>query len=160
MAAFSDKTVVEGAVNKILSTIDEDTRDYIASMITDGDDIEDTKESVNAMIEGADEENAEELQRKLWEAIESSGGRSQQQEKDDDSCDTGGVTKLLDKKITIGDSDIKTFASGIIAKEEDGDDQSRGIGYASFFANQIGIRTEAAISEKVSVCSLCSSATE
>ena len=85
----------------------------------------------------------------MWEAIESSGGQSQQQEKDDDG-DAGRVTKLLEKKITIGDSDIKTFASGIIAKDE-GDDQSRGISYASFFANQIGIRTEAAMSEKVSV---------
>ena len=134
---------VEQAVSAVLSSIDEDTREYIASMIVEADDMEEAREAVDAMIEGADEENAEELQKKLWAAIESSGAQTQQQSASDD---TGEVTKLLEKKITIGDSDVKTFASGM--KAQDGDAESRGMDFSSFFANQIGIRTEAAMSEK------------
>jgi ATP-binding cassette, subfamily F, member 3 len=133
---------VEQAVSTILASIDEDTREYIASMIADADDMEETREAVDAMIEGADEDNAEELQKKLWAAIESSGEQTQQTSSDD----AGEVTKLLEKKITIGDSDVQTFASGM--KAQGGDDDARGMDFSTFFANQIGIRTEAAMSEK------------
>ncbi|GMI35615.1 hypothetical protein TrCOL_g9454 [Triparma columacea] len=133
---------VEQAVSTILASIDEDTREYIASMIAEADDMEETREAVDAMIEGADEENAEELQKKLWAAIESSGEQTQQTSSDD----AGEVTKLLEKKITIGDSDVQTFASGM--KARGGDDDARGMDFSTFFANQIGIRTEAAMSEK------------
>ena len=83
MASFVD--FVEQTVNTILHSIDEDTREYIASLIStegslSGDDKEETCEAVNALIEGADEDNAEELQKKLWAAIEVSSSSQQQQQ--------------------------------------------------------------------------------
>ncbi|GMH77457.1 hypothetical protein TL16_g07416 [Triparma laevis f. inornata] len=141
MAAF-----IEQSVNSILSSVDEDTREYIISLITDGDadDIEDTKEAVNALIEGADEDNADELTSKLWTAIESNAANAPIKPAQED---VGEVTKLLSKKITIGDSDIVTAGSGILAQADD-ETQPRGFSVANFFANQIGIRSEAAVSEK------------
>jgi ATPase subunit of ABC transporter with duplicated ATPase domains len=135
--------------------IDEDTVDYICSLLSDPDcDFEDEgiHESIDALIDGSvdDEDQAQEVKRKLWEIV---GGDAKQA---GDKADGGGngvaaVTRLLTTAVTMSEQDITTtghsietlggMSSSLISQQPGA--------IAAFFANQIGVRTEAAISEKL-----------
>ena len=137
---------------------DEDTVEYIESMILagvdDGGVDEEVKEAVNSMIEGSleDSHQTEEIATLIemfWSKCAAShGGQVNCNASSGDDGDT--TTALLKESVKMSDTDIcSSGTGGIKASSEDDGGQARStLDYSSFFANQIGIRTERAVSEK------------
>ena len=135
-------------VNAVLSSseVDSDTIEYICGMLAE-DMTVDTREAVDALIAGADEDGGEELSRALWGRLLGEGGAGEDEDGDDG---VGQVTKLLTNKVRMAEEDSQYSGNGGIVPltSEEETAASRGFSVAAFFANQIGVRTEAAISEK------------
>ena len=145
---------VRSKIQKAVPQLDEDSLEYILGLIEEaGKDIpEETKEAVEALISGAglEDDALRKASDALWASLLSGGGVVSEKEEVE-------VLRKLEKSVKISDDDVaaqgKSTGIGVIQftfeEEALGANAFGGsLGVAAFFANQIGIRTEAAISEK------------
>jgi hypothetical protein len=147
-----------GSVESLLSPhLDEDTLEYITSLLAEDPSDEDAREAVEALISGnvEEEDTAEKLIQQLWKDLNASlsGGVSSNITSNNDDDDMNATTKRLDKAVTLKDHDVVTYAGGLGAADKvdkDGNATSRegGSGIQSFYANMIGIRSDEVMSEK------------
>jgi len=136
MSAFTS------SCSAILSShLDEDTAAYIQSVLEDEDfDAEDGPEMVNGLIDGSCEDNAEEVKSLLWAAFATD-------DKAPAAAPVEQITRLLDSAVTMKSQDVSTNTHSIEPVDTDGNQVKVG-SITAFFANQIGVRTEQAVSEK------------
>ena len=143
---------VEGALQSAVADhIDEDTLEYIRSLLEENPSDEDARDSVREMIVSATEPEGKDgvgIVNSLFELLDlgTDGNLA-----DDDDGATGGLRKL-DQAVTMQSQDIRTFASGLRANEADlnplSHDQPTQI--AAFYANMIDPNaSEEALSERV-----------
>ena len=134
----------------LLPYLDQDTFDYISSLLEDDPNDEDAREAVAALIHSATEdEQVDGLQicQNLFELLDLGTNDTANKEEDDSSL------RKLDQAMTIKAYDIETFASGLRAadgRSPEDDDDKKETSIASFYANMIDISSnEAAQSERI-----------
>lgn len=145
---------VQGALDSALKPhVDEDTYEYISSLLDEDPYDEDAREAVSALIIGSmedDQEDAEQVCLALFSLLDLG--------KDDDNAaknggDNDGKPNLrkLDQAVTMKENDIQTFASGLRAesKTDEPDEESKETQIAAFYANMIEVGNAAAQSERV-----------
>jgi ABC-type multidrug transport system fused ATPase/permease subunit len=151
------------------SHLDEDTVEYISSLLEDDPADEDAREAVEALITGAldDETTAETLIRELWRllsstlsggggAVDASNGKGSRHSGDAATAATNSsssvmeeTTKRLDKAVTMKENYVVSYANGLRAKEEHGpNDEGKESAIQNFYANMIGIQSDEVMSER------------
>ena len=161
---MDNETAVKGALESVLppsqEVVDEDTYEYITSALSEDPFDDDTREAVSQLIMSSleDQEDVDPVAicQSLFELLDlgkqkggdttSTSGEGQGNN-DNGEATTGGLRKL-EKGITMKDSDVQTFASGLRAKNDDGVELEESQ-IAAFYANMIDpTASQAAISER------------
>jgi ATP-binding cassette subfamily F protein 3 len=141
----------------LLPYLDEDTYEYISSLLEDDPFDDDAREAVAALIHSATEdEQVDGLQicQNLFELLDmgKNGDDDGEDGGNNTNNDTTGSSSLrkLDQAMTIKAYDIETFASGLRASQDPAADDKQETEIASFYANMIDISSnEAAQSERL-----------
>jgi ABC-type dipeptide/oligopeptide/nickel transport system ATPase subunit len=145
---------VLGAVESALKPhIDEDTCDYIASLLEEDPTDEDAREAVTALIEGFESDNADagltdnpELCRAFFELLDlgSSSATTSAAAVVKNEAAPPPLLRKLDQAVTLSTMDVQTFASGLRADTDaaaaDGEGESK---IAAFYANMIDVSSAA-----------------
>ena len=152
---------VRGSVESALQDhVDEDTCDYIISLLEDeSQDPEEAREAVQALIHGSVDESASvdplEVCQTLFELLDlNSNNKSSNDDNANNpssSSTAGGPPALrkLDQAVTMKAQDVQTFASGLAADNTGGTIlEAKDSEIATYYANMIDIRSEAAVSER------------
>ena len=141
---------MEGAVQSALEPhgIDEDTREYIVSLLEEDPNDEDAREAVEALIQGALDENegvdSAAVVASFFELL-SLGGDAQKEKKEEEAVP---ALRKLDQSVTMKQKDIQTFASGLEANADPADPTKAKTSIKQFYANMIDCNDAAAISER------------
>ena len=149
---------MEGALQSALQPhLDEDTLEYISSLLEDDPNDEDAREAVEALIQGAldddDSKDSAEICRSFFDLL-ALGGDSKE-----DSVGLGLTStaqeeptlRKLDTGVTMKQKDIQSFAMGLEANSgtlADPNLDQKESQIKQFYANMIDCRDEAVISER------------
>jgi hypothetical protein len=150
--------MIVGAVESALKPhVDDDTCEYIASLLEEDAADEDAREAVSALIEGAVEGcssqiDSQQLCRVFFELLDlqsedmdnnMNGNANGNKMKQNDEKDplTGVVLRKLDLPMTMKDKDVQTFASGLRADAaaDPAADEEQPSKIAAFYANMIDV---------------------
>jgi len=138
----------------LASFIDDDIQEYIQNILQDDPHDSYARENVEELIRGSideDEHNVDDVVSAFFECLslgnDASGSNEEEKNHNNDADEP---LKKLDKTITMKDSDITTYASGLSADVNTGDHEDECItSIASFYANMIDIsESSAAVSER------------
>jgi len=138
----------------LASFIDDDIQEYIQNILQDDPHDSDARENVEGLLRGSideDEHNDDDVVSAFFECLslgnDASGSNEEEKNHNNDADEP---LKKLDKTITMKDSDITTYASGLSADVNTGDHEDECItSIASFYANMIDIsESSAAVSER------------
>jgi ABC-type multidrug transport system fused ATPase/permease subunit len=162
-----DADVIMGAVESALKPhVDDDTCEYISSLLEEDPADTDAREAVQALIEGAvdgmtaDQVDGVQLCRVFFELLDLSCSSSdndnpnQKDEKDEPApAAASAPLRKLEQAVTIGDKDVQSFASGLQADADPtaaaGNDEKESK-IAAFYANMIDVKSNyLATSERV-----------
>jgi hypothetical protein len=144
-------TLLSEAVDSSLrSCLDEDTCEYIQSLLEEDLFDADAREAVSALIEGSiggeDLIKAEQVTADFFGLLDASAIGSDTKENAFESVET--VLRRLDHAVTIKDKDVQTFASGLQA-DMDTTELDKESDIAAFYANMIDVTNNAAaVSER------------
>lgn len=147
---------MEGAIHAALRPHlqDEDTLEYIASLLQEDANDEDAREAVEALIHGAldDDETKDSAQivASFFDLLNISSAGTTDGDDDDKEDDGEPALRKLDVTVQMKTKDVTTFASGLQA---DVDDcialvEPKESKIQNFYANMIDCTNEAAISER------------
>jgi ABC-type dipeptide/oligopeptide/nickel transport system ATPase subunit len=144
---------VLGAVESALKPhLDEDTCDYIASLLEEDPTDEDAREAVTALIEGFDSDNAAGLMdnptlcRAFFELLDLGSSSTAAATVDKKQVAIAPLQlRKLDQAVTLSTMDVQTFASGLRADADaaaiaDDEGESK---IAAFYANMIDVSSAA-----------------
>lgn len=155
-SAFADAL----ASTKSLSQhIDEDSTEYMLSILLDDPSDEDAREAVRSIIssavmdeeEGADGALCDIFFRALDASLCSDGNNNSNQQNASNNSDdlNNELPRRLDNAITLKSHDIQSFASGLIAdKDPTMDDTNASSDIQEFYANMIDVTNVKARSER------------
>ena len=147
--------ILTGALESALKPhLDEDTYDYITSLLGEDPYDADAREAVSALVVGAVEDHegldGEHLCQSLFSLLDL--GKSQaENDPVEVSAGDGSTSTLrkLDQAVTMKEHDVQTFASGLRADSiNDDKEEAKESDIASFYANMIDISNSAAVSER------------
>lgn len=138
---------LESAIPPSEEHIDEDTYEYITSVLSEDPFDDDTREAVRELILSATEDNDQvdgvAVCQSLFELLDlgKEGGS-------DKTADAEPELRKLGQSVTMKEQDVQTFASGLRAKTDSGVELEESQ-IASFYANMIDPNaSKAAISER------------
>lgn len=153
---MDNETIVTSALESVIPPseehIDEDTYEYISSVLSEDPFDEDTREAVREMILSATEDNDQvdgvALCQSLFELLdlgkEGTGGLGSDANGGSDEHEL----RILGESVTMKKQDVQTFASGLRAKTDSGVELEES-SIAAFYANMIDPNaSEEAISER------------
>ena len=148
---------VQCAVDSALQPhLDEDTLEYISSLLSDDPRDEDAREAAEALILGGVEDEQSQFDpndicKAFFELLDLSLGsddEEEEQHKEEDINDDDVPLRMLGQAVTMKEHDIQSFAMGLSAEGDDGADQKESQ-IAVFYANMIdGSLNEDALSER------------
>jgi len=133
--------------------IDDDTLEYICSLLQDDGDDESTREAVAALIASAvddDRFDPTEIAHSFFALLdlgkidEPRGGGAAAA----DATDTVAVLRKLDHAVTLKAHDVQTYASGLSAELQVDPTSTKESQIAHFYANMIDISSTEALSER------------
>ncbi|CAJ1964333.1 unnamed protein product [Cylindrotheca closterium] len=143
-------SALESAIPPSEEHIDEDTHEYISSILSEDPFDEDTREAVRELILSATEDNDQvdgvALCQSLFELLDL--GKESGSGPDGKGENAEPELRMLGESVTMKKQDVQTFASGLRAKTDSGVELEESA-IASFYANMIDPNaSEAAISER------------
>lgn len=134
--------------------LDEDSLDYVSSILLDDPCDDDAREAVSGFVLGHLEDDGDDVCASLFSALDAhvgggggggiGGGLSGLSLGDGGAADqsSSSVPRKLDSAITLKSRDIQTFASGLVAESDTGamnDDPDRASDIQAFYANMIDV---------------------
>jgi ATP-binding cassette subfamily F protein 3 len=146
----------EGAIQSALAphseVLDEDTLEYIQSLLADDPQDADAREAVEALIQGAfdDHEGTDptDVCRALFDLLDLGQGGDGENGRTVDAAQEPALRKL-EKTVVLKDQDVQSFAMGLQANQGTlGDDAEKESEIANFYANMIDITNAEAMSER------------
>eukprot|EP00980_Cylindrotheca_fusiformis_P028778 scaffold22642_cov134-Cylindrotheca_fusiformis.AAC.33 len=144
---------LESALPPSENYVDEDTYEYISSLLSEDPFDEDTREAVRELILSATEDNDQvdgvAVCQSLFELLDLGNHISiGPQDATTTSQESQNELRKLGQAVTMREQDVQTFASGLKAKNDDGVELEESK-IASFYANMIDpSASEAAVSER------------
>ena len=132
--------------------LDEDSTEYMLSILLDDPTDEDAREAVTSIISSVVDE--EEVGEEFFAALDvamgnTNGSGGTNQAANNDGNDENELPRLLDNAITLKSQDIKTFASGLVAdKDSTMDDPNTSSDIQNFYANMIDVSNVQGRSER------------
>jgi ABC-type multidrug transport system fused ATPase/permease subunit len=132
--------------------LDEDSTEYMLSILLDDPSDEDARESVRSILSSfVDEENVcDEFFAALDASLGNNATNNQQANNDDsNNNDENELPRRLDNAITLNSQDIQSFASGLVAdKDSTMDDPNTTSDIQQFYANMIDVSNVQGRSER------------
>jgi len=140
------------STNALAGHLDEDSTEYMLSILLDDPTDEDAREAVTSIISSVVDE--EEVCEEFFAALDvamgnTNGSGGANQAANNDGNDENELPRLLDNAITLKSQDIKTFASGLVAdKDSTMDDPNTSSDIQNFYANMIDVSNVQGRSER------------
>ena len=140
------------STNALADHLDEDSTDYMLSILLDDPTDEDAREAVTSIISSVvDEEGVcDDFFAALDAAMGSNTANNHNQAGANDANNENELPRLLDNAITLKSQDITSFASGLVADKDTtmDDPENESSDIQSFYANMIDVSNVQGRSER------------
>ena len=155
MSGASANDLLSSAMASTLAPhLDEDTAEYVTSLLSEDPSDTDAREAVMALVSGSVEEDADDICTTFFQLLDFGSVGSGAVESGDKSsapsdADTEAPMRRLEQSVTLKEKDVTTFASGLSAELSTVSEFEQKSQIQAFYANMIDpSQNEAAVSER------------